>query len=336
MTQSSSVPRVAFIGAGRMARDFHLPSQHALAAKGRSRLVAICDVNGEQAAKTAREFGVPAVYLDIDEMLRAERPDGVVVIVPVPLTARVASAVLKQGIPVMMEKPPGYSPRECRAIAAASKQGRAPSMVAFNRRRCPVIVQGRAEILKRGAVKGASARMYRHRRAEEEFFFGTGIHALDALRFIAGDIELVETERRPVAKGERPVFQLRIGYKNGGAGTYSVRPEAGVQLERYEIFGAESTAFVHAGVGWLVDAPGTCTLYEKNKLVKLPDPLREWAKAKDAALRSAISGGFYGENEAFVAALSGKGKFTPSAEESIESVEIADAVRAGRNWKRKR
>ncbi len=336
MRKSSAVPRIAFVGAGRMVQDFHLPSQFELAAKGRSQLVAICDVNGEAAAKAARQFRIPAMYLDIDDMLKAEQPDGVVVVVPVPLTARVASQVLKAGFPVMMEKPPGDSPRECRAIAAASKQGKAPSMVAFNRRRCPVIVQGREEILMRGKVKGASARMYRHRRDEEEFFFGTGIHALDALRFIAGDIDSVETVRRPMAKGERPAFHLQIGYKSGADGTYVVRPQSGVQIERYEIFGNEATAFVHAGVGWLVDAPGACTLYEQNKAVTLPDPLREWAKAKDEKLKSAIAGGFYGENEAFVDALAGKGKFTPSAEESIQSVEIADAVRAGRNWKRSR
>ena len=333
---NSERPRIVVIGAGRMAVDFHLPSLQALHANRRCTLAAICDVNGEKAAAAAREFGIRAVYGHLEDMLQAEKPDGVLVIVPVPFTARVARHVLRKGIPVMMEKPPGANPRECRQIAEASRVGKTPNMVAFNRRRCPVIVQGREEILKRGAAKGASARMYRHLRDDEEFFFGTGIHGLDALRYIAGDIERVDTYRRSVVDGECPAFHLQIGYKNGAAGTYTVRPQSGVQIERYEIFGQETVAFVHAGVGWLVDAPGGCTLYEKNKPVALPDPLRAWAKAKGDKLKSAIAGGFYGENKAFVDALVGKGPFTPSAEESLESVEIADAVRGGKNWKRKK
>jgi predicted dehydrogenase len=332
----SDRPRIVVIGAGRMAVDLHLPSLQALHAKRRCTLAAICDINGDKAAAAAREFGIRNVYGHLEDMLQAEKPDGVVVIVPVGFTARVARHVLLKGLPVMLEKPPGANPRECRHIAQASRVGKAPNMVAFNRRRCPVIVQGREEILKRGAAKGASARMYRHLRDEEEFFFGTGIHALDALRYVAGDIERVDTVRRSVVDGERPAFHLQIGYKNGAAGTYVVRPQSGVQIERYEIFGHESVAFVHAGVGWLVDAPGSCTLYEKNKPVPLPDPLRAWAKAEGDKLKSAIAGGFYGENEAFVNALVGKGTFSPSAEESLESVEIAHEVRGGKNWKRRK
>src|SRR5471030_1353629 len=151
--KKSSLPRIAVIGAGHMALDVHLPSQQHLAKNGQSVLAAVCDLNGAAAAKAAREFGAGASYTDIDEMLRVEKPDGVVVIMPVPVTARVASAVLKKGYPVLMEKPPGASAKECRALIAAAKKGKAPNMVAFNRRYCPVIVQGKQEVAKRGAIK---------------------------------------------------------------------------------------------------------------------------------------------------------------------------------------
>ena len=329
-------PRIAVIGAGNLSCNFHLPSQQHLTKIGRSTLAAICDVNPEAAAKAAKEFGIPAVYSDADAMLRAEKPDGVIVIVPVKFTARVASRVMLAGFPVLLEKPPGASARDCRQLIAAAKKSRQPNVVAFNRRHCPVIVQGRAEILKRGNIKGASGLMYRHNRDDDDFFFGTGIHSLDALRYIGGDIDFVELDHRTVGKGERPVYTLIIGYKNGGVGALEIRPQSGAHLERYEIFGPESIAFVNAGVGWLLDAPGTCTLFEKNQPIKLPDPLLEMKKVqKNKKLAAAISGGFFGENEAFVNALSGKGKFAPSVEESLQSVEIAEAVQAGKSWKRK-
>jgi predicted dehydrogenase len=269
-------------------------------------------------------------------MLKAEKPDGVIVVVPVKFTASVASAVLSQGFPVFLEKPPGASPRECRQIIAASKKGKAPSVVAFNRRHCPVLVQGKTEVLKRGGIKGASALMYRFNRDDDDFFYGTGIHSLDALRYLGGDIDRVELDHRTLARGVRPVYTLIISYKNGGVGTLSIRPQSGAHLERYEILGENAIAFVRAGVGWLLDAPGSCTLYDKNTLIPLPDPLKKKPFAKaNAKLKSAVAGGFFGENAAFVDALSGKAKFQPSAEESLQSVEIAQAVQSGKSWKRR-
>jgi predicted dehydrogenase len=330
----TSLPRIAVIGAGRMAQEFHLPSQQALVKSRRSVLTSICDLDSRAAAKAAKAFGIPAVYSDIDEMLRTEKPDGVVVIVPVKFTARVASRVLRQGFPVLMEKPPGASPRECRQIIAAAAKSKTPNMVAFNRRFCPVLVQGKAEIVKRGAIKGASGRMYRHLRDDSDFFYSTGIHTLDALRFLGGDIDRVELDRRTVASGERPVYTLIISYANGGVGTLSIRPQIGAQLERYELFGERAVALIHAGVGWLLDTPGSCALYDNNKRVKLPNPQPELARAR-GPLKTAIAGGFFGENEAFVNALRGGGDFSPSVEDSLQSVEIVHAVQAGKNWRRR-
>jgi predicted dehydrogenase len=331
---SSHRPRIAVVGAGRMAFDYHLPSQAYLAHSGRSELVAICDINPEAAARAAKKFHPKNIYHDIDEMLGAAKPDGVVVITRTKDMANVAGKILRRGFPVLMEKPPGESSRECRSMIAAAKAGKAKSMVAFNRRFCPVIVQGKAELLKRGPIKGASARMYRHLREEPDYFYGTGIHSLDALRYLGGDIDVIENQAKPVAKGERPVYTLVIGYKNGTSGTLVIRPQAGVQLERYELFAHNTVALIHAGVGWLIDTPGSCSIYENNKPVRISDALAPYRRFQKKLKNAAVSG-FFGENAHFVDALRGKAEFTPSLEESLQSVEIAETVQAGKNWKRK-
>jgi myo-inositol 2-dehydrogenase / D-chiro-inositol 1-dehydrogenase len=333
--RNSSVPRIVVIGAGRMANDFHLPSLQHLASIGRCELAAICDVNSAASAAAAKKFGAGASYADYNDMLRSEKPDGVVVITPLPVTEPVASAVLRQGYPVIMEKPPGDSSRACRKIIAAARKLRRRNMVAFNRRYCPVIVQGKEEAAKRGTIKGASALMYRHKREDDKFFLGTGIHSLDALRYLGGDIESVENDARMLARGERPAFTVRIGYANGSAGTLVIRPQAGVQLERYEVFSTGCVTLIRAGVGWLVDTPGSCTLYENNREIRLPDPLKPYARFK-GDLHTAAVGGFYGEEARFVAALRGEEPFSPTVEESLQSVEIVEAAQAGRNWKRRR
>ncbi|HYF50529.1 MAG TPA: Gfo/Idh/MocA family oxidoreductase [Planctomycetota bacterium] len=330
----NDVPRIALIGTGRMADLYHLPSQKHLESIGKSRLVAVCDVKEEAAANAARKFKVPAAYHDIDTMLKEEQPDGVVMVMPVPVTPIAVSHVLKKGYKVMMEKPPGDSVKKCMQLVNAAKKSRTKNMVAFNRRFCPVVAQGKEEALKRGKIKGANGLMYRTNREEWEFFIGTGIHSLDAMRFLGGDMERVETDARPLAKKEQRAFSVFIEYSNGGHGTLNIRPQAGVQLERYEVFSPQTTVLIHAGVGWLVDTPGSCTVYEGNKKQKIADALAPYRRYKDPLLEAMVSG-FYGENAAFVAALRGEGPFTPSVEESLQSVAICEAVQHGRSWKRR-
>jgi myo-inositol 2-dehydrogenase / D-chiro-inositol 1-dehydrogenase len=325
-------PHVAVIGAGNISQEYHLPSLQRLAKTGACTFAAICDLDGKLAARMARTFGAGRSYTDYTEMLRVEKPDGVVVITPIPATARVAGSVMRMGFPVLLEKPPGGSSRECRQLIKDAEATGMPNCVSFNRRFCPVLMQGHDEIRKRGPVKGASARMFRLNRSEEEFFFGTGIHSLDALRYLGGDMASVETERRIVRKGERPTYNLIIGYANGGVGTLTIRPQAGVQIERYELFGEQSVAVIEAGVGWLVDKPGACTLYHAGKEVRLADPLKPF-RSFTGKLYDAATGGFFGSEANFVESLRTGKPLSPTLAESLQSVEIAEAVQAGRSWK---
>ena len=91
---------------------------------------------------------------------------------------------------------------------------------------------------------------------------------------------------------------------------------------------------MRAGVGWLIDAPGTCEIFENGKPVRISNALAPYRRF-EKKLRYAAASGFFGENAHFVDALRGKASFTPSLEESLQSVEIAEAVQAGKNWKRR-
>jgi hypothetical protein len=91
---------------------------------------------------------------------------------------------------------------------------------------------------------------------------------------------------------------------------------------------------IHAGVGWLLDSPGSCTIYENNKAVRISDALAPYRRF-DKKLKSAAVSGFLGENAHFVNALRGKAEFSPNLEESLQTVEISETVQAGKNWKRR-
>ncbi len=64
--------RIGVIGAGRWAASAHLPG---FARSPLSKVVAICDLNRELAAQRAKEFDIPHIYTDFEEMLAREDID---------------------------------------------------------------------------------------------------------------------------------------------------------------------------------------------------------------------------------------------------------------------
>lgn len=105
--------RLALVGIGKIARDQHLP---AIAADPRYRLVATASRNDSVA-------GVPG-YRDIDELLAAGvQLDAVSLCTPPEGRADIARRAIDAGLHVMLEKPPGVTADEVRALArhAAAK-----------------------------------------------------------------------------------------------------------------------------------------------------------------------------------------------------------------------
>ncbi|BDZ47798.1 oxidoreductase [Frondihabitans sucicola] len=116
MTQSSPPVRVAIVGAGGIASGAHLPALESLG--GRTTVVAIADLDQDRARTVAANWGIPAVYGDIDEMLEGVHPELVLVCTP-PVAHRDAVVkALDAGAWVLCEKPPTLSLAEYDDIAA--------------------------------------------------------------------------------------------------------------------------------------------------------------------------------------------------------------------------
>lgn len=105
--------RVGVIGAGRWAARAHLPG---FARSPLSEVVAICDLNREMAEQRAREFNIPHVYTDYQEMLAREDIDVVDVCTRGGVGDRnnhepLAFAVLEAGKHCLCEKPVAHDYR---------------------------------------------------------------------------------------------------------------------------------------------------------------------------------------------------------------------------------
>lgn len=96
----SDVVNIGVVGTGKHCYRNILPALHYLPV----RLKAVCDVNGELAEATARQFGCRA-YTDTREMYEKEELDAVLLCVSPRLHPRLTCEALEAGLHVWMEKP---------------------------------------------------------------------------------------------------------------------------------------------------------------------------------------------------------------------------------------
>lgn len=322
--------RIAQIGCGEHARVAHGPSQ-ARCARERADLVlaGCCDLDLERAESFRREFGYARAFADPLAMLEAERPDAVVVVVPIERTVAVALLVLERGIPLLLEKPPGVSVAEVdQLIAAAAKRGsETKHQVAFNRRFAPLVRELRRRIEVVEPLQPLQHLHYEMTRLErrDPDFSATAIHGLDCVRYLAG-CDYAEARFR-----YRELPSLGAGVANilmdavmasGATAQLAFCPVAGVVVERAAAQAHGHSFFLQVPMWGGADSPGRLSHFVAGRL---EDELTGDRFGDGSALFEL--GGFYAETVAFLDALAAGRVPSPGFVEARQSVEIAERIR---------
>src|SRR5436305_1767226 len=113
--------RVAMIGAGAMANRVHYPS---LASFADVEVAAVCDLDPQRLSATADRYGIERRYSDYRQMLEEVAPDAVYAIGQPHLMYDVWMGCLRQGCNLYVEKPPGITLHQARALVyMAEKNG---------------------------------------------------------------------------------------------------------------------------------------------------------------------------------------------------------------------
>jgi predicted dehydrogenase len=305
--------KLVVVGAGNHSRENHLPSlaRYVATHPGQVELAGLCDLRRQHAEAMAAQYGFARVYVDLDEMLRVEQPDGCVAVTPIPVTAEIAARVIRSGVPLLMEKPPGATAGEARQIVQLAGQLGARVMVSMNRRFDPAL---RAALRWWGErpIHYVRATIARVDRREPHFVFGTAIHPLDTMREIAGDVRGFEVAARKVS-GVR-WFVVRLAFECGAIGVLEVLPTAGCMVESYEVFGAGCRAQV--GVGGPDTGEARC--WDGGELAFEQEP----ARGEPVFMRN----GAYDETVAFINVLRGDRAPHPSPAEVLQSVELCEQI----------
>lgn len=305
--------RIALLGAGSHSRQNHLPALARYAAErpGEVELVAVCDLDRERAEEAAQTYGFGRAYTALADMLRAERPDGCIAVTPISETVSVAAQVIRAGVPLLMEKPPGADVEQARQLVDLVESADARVMVSVNRRFDPALRAGLAWWKDR-PLTYLHARIVRINRREPEFMYGTGIHPLDAMREIAGDVCGSEVTVRRV--DGVPWYIVRLEFSGGTSGLLEVLPSAGSMGEAYELFGDRARARIGAG-----DADsGMVHCWLDGEQVVAQEPA--------AGQPPFVRNGAYDETAAFIAAIRESGAMYPSPAIVLQSVELCAQI----------
>jgi len=189
---------VAVVGAGEIgglrARSVHANPQ--------TKLVAVVDVNRENAARAASGTGA-RVETDLRAVLDDSKVDAVMISTPLQFHEQAAIGALEAGKHVLCEKPLSNTLASCRAILEAARRNGRTLAVGFNHRYYPsmkfvkeVVDAGRIGRVDHLRVFGGhdglpslkAEWMYKRPESGGGAMMDVGIHMTDLTRFIVGEV----------------------------------------------------------------------------------------------------------------------------------------------------
>jgi predicted dehydrogenase len=190
----------AIVSMGRHARRFVGP---AIAASESGVLAAVCSGNPEAARTAARAWGEPAIYGSFDDLLADRSVDGVFLVSPNHLHREQVIRAAQAGKHVLCEKPLANSSADGQEMVLACSKAGVQLGVGFHLRHNVVHERAREAVAegRLGEITFVSTR-YAHASAGASgpppawrrdpgqagggAFIGTGVHAIDLLRFVTG------------------------------------------------------------------------------------------------------------------------------------------------------
>lgn len=315
---------VCLIGCGAMANGGHGPALQKYARTHENiRLAGCCDIDRAKAEHFKNAFGFEKAYTDFEAMLDEIRPQAVCLISPVNATCDLAVRILEKGYPLFLEKPPGRSRAEIERIHAAAQRAGVTVFTAFNRRYTPLLLRLK-EWIKEERIFNITYQMYRYNRRDADFST-TSIHALDAVRHLAGsdyaDAHFTYQELPEAGKSVANIY-IDARMENGAHAQLSLVPMGGVIAERATVNTDRATYFLELPFWENLDSPGHLRRMANNAVTH--------DISGDTLIDACVmfeDSGFYEENRRFLDHLIGGAPRMNDLPLAIQPVEMADCIR---------
>ncbi len=322
-----STLKISIIGCGAHSRMSYGPVIRKISNESnRTIRFTCCDLDKEKARDYKKEFNLDNYFTDIDEMIDEEKPDGIILVVPLTLTCSIAQKILKTGIPLMLEKPPGATVAETKQLIAAAKENQSSHMVAFNRRSTPLIKLLKKKIFSNfssGDIQYIRYDFARVNRSDPQFYT-TAIHGIDAVRFLADsdyrDLSFHYQEMQHINPGAANIC-VQGKMVSGALTQLNFMPMCGILLERVTINVENHTFMLNIPMWGGHDAPGDLYHYENDKLI---EHINGSELYPDNDLPT--MGGFYDQMKYFIESIKYKTPLKPTVADSLQSMIVAEHI----------
>lgn len=266
-----------------------------------ARCVALYNRTPGKAEALAREFEVPAVYDDPEELLEREQPDFIDIITDAGTHARFVELAAKHRVPVICQKPMAPTLAEAERMVAACKAAGVPLAIHENWRWQTPIRE-----LKKALASGVIGRVFRARldysnsfpvfenqpflkELEQFILTDIGSHVLDVARFLFGEARTLYCRTARVhrdIKGE-DVATVMLGMHSGATVTCNMSYASRLEHDRFP----ETFALVEGEHGSIELAPDfwlRVTTKDGTQSRRCPPPFFAWADSRYALVHSSI------------------------------------------------
>jgi myo-inositol 2-dehydrogenase / D-chiro-inositol 1-dehydrogenase len=198
---------LALVGAGRMGRT-HLAALEACPSVRVSYIVEPRPELRDQMGSSSRR-----VYPAVADLLAEVTPDGVLIAAPTSQHARIIQVAAAAGVPILCEKPAGFTAAEATAAARVATAAGVPFQVAYWRRYMPELRRLRERIQsgQLGDILLITASQWDERPPHDAFraasggiFVDMGVHEFDQVRWLTGQevAEVATAATTPATTGD--------------------------------------------------------------------------------------------------------------------------------------
>jgi predicted dehydrogenase len=313
--------RIAAIGAGGMANGVHYPS---LADFSDVELVGLCDVFPDKLSVTAERFGFAQTFTDYKKMLDQTQPDAVYILMPPYHLFDLTVECLNRGHGVFVEKPLGVSSVQARSLARLAEKKGCQTMVGFQRRFCPLLIESKKRVEERGPILQCLARFVKS-GGTQPYYGGAidiltcdAIHAVDILRWMGGEVKKISSTVNALGGDVENAFNALMEFENGAVGMLLSNWVTGRRIYATEMHALNITALSEPDDRAIIYADGD----ETGEVLISSDV------AGSDEMHKKI--GFYGENRHFIDCLK-NGKLPETHfGDALKTMELVDKIYASR------
>ena len=287
----------AIIGTGFWAR-YQLAAWRELPG---ARCIALCNRTRAKAEALAKEFGVPAVCEDAEEMLQREKPDFVDIITDVETHSRFVHLAAAYKTPVICQKPLAPSIAEAEKMIAACAAENVPLSVHENWRWQTPIRELR-KVLDSGVIGSVfraridycnSFPVFNNQpflKTLEEFILADmGSHIFDVARFLFGEAACLYCQTHQITPGimGEDAASVMLRMHSGATVTVNLSYASRVEHDRFP----ETFIHVEGTLGSVELAPDywlRITTQRGTETRRCPPPVYGWADPRYALVHSSI------------------------------------------------